>query len=456
MATLDSLLRDSRIAIRREGQPEGDCIVYWMQRAQRAYDNPALDLAIDLGNLLGKPVVVFLGIVPFYPHANWRHYAFLASGIPDLAMRLAERNVGFVLRPYPDHRLLPFCEQVKAAAVVGDENPLRETEKWRKTVTAQIRIPLYTVDADVVVPSALLLKEQFAARTIRPRIHKLLPEYLVKSNEPAAQVPFKLKKGVHSLSPDAPFIDDNSRFPIDRSVAPIKGMQGGTTAGLAALERFLKHRLNGYAKNRNHPEMEGTSELSPYLHFGHLGPRAVAMAVSRSHAPEDDKAAYLEELIVRRELSINYVRFNERYDSLEGSERWAKATLRKHESDERPAAYSEETMERAETGDPLWNASQRQMVRRGWMHGYMRMYWAKKILEWSPSPARAFAFAVRMNDRYFLDGRDPNGYTGIAWAIGGKHDRPWFERPIFGTVRFMSFASTSKKFDSKRYMAENG
>jgi deoxyribodipyrimidine photo-lyase len=212
-------------------------------------------------------------------------------------------------------------------------------------------------------------------------------------------------------------------------------------------------RLTGYAVNRNHPELDGTSRISPYLHFGQIGPHTVALLVKGAAAPRQDRDAFLEEMIVRRELAINFVRFNRNYDRLESCEPWALRTLKEHRRDEREHLYSERQLENAETHDPLWNAAQKQMVAGGWMHGYVRMYWAKKILEWTRSAEEAYDIAVTLNDRYELDGRDPNGYAGIAWAIGGKHDRAWGpERPVYGKIRYMSYASTSRKFDSKAYI----
>jgi len=222
---------------------------------------------------------------------------------------------------------------------------------------------------------------------------------------------------------------------------------------LGVLRQFVKERLAGYERQRNQPDIDGTSQLSPYLHCGHLGPHTVALAVKNADAPLGDREAFLEQLIVRRELSINFVKFNSNYDTLQGAEPWALRTHQEHRRDEREYLYSESQLENAETHDPLWNASQQQMVASGWMHGYLRMYWAKKILEWTRTPEEAFAIAVRLNDKYELDGRDPNGYTGIAWAIGGKHDRAWGpERPVYGKIRYMSHASTSRKFNSKGYI----
>ena len=448
---IKTLSLDPRITVRNSAalNPEGGCVVYWIQRAQRALDNPALDVAVDLANELSKPLVAFLAPVPFYPNANVRHYRFLGSGIPDLAKQLSNRNVGFVLRTYPDHSLAKFCEQVHPAIVVGDENPLREAEHGRIRAARNLNVPLWTVDADVIVPSRLLGKEHYAARTIRPRLQELMAQFLVPAKVAKARILWKKPKDLESLSVHEDF---TAGWSLDRSVSPIESWHGGTRNALRMLEDFLKHGLQSYSKDRNHPELSGTSRLSPYLHFGHIGPLTIARAVQAASAPAAEKSAFLEQLIVRRELSVNFVRYNSHYDSFESLEPWADRSFARHSGDLRPILYREKQLEQAETHDPLWNAAQKQMVLTGWMHNYARMYWAKKILEWSPSVATAYQRAVWLNDRYELDGRDPNGYAGIAWALVGKHDRPWFERPVFGQIRYMSYASTSKKFDCHQYI----
>jgi deoxyribodipyrimidine photo-lyase len=421
-----------------------------MQRAQRALDNPALEIAVQAANLLNKPCVVFLAPVPFYPHANLRHYRFLNQGIPAIAEGLEKRGIGFVLRRYPDHHLLKFCQQVQPALVVGDENPMREPEHWRKVAAEQMRVPFWTVDADVIVPSKLLMKEQYGAYTARPVIRRLLPEFLQPVGNTRAKVDWRPPRRLKSLTFDA---DITEGWELDRSVAPVEGTVGGTDQALKHLKRFIKNEMAKYLVDRNKPERDGTSRLSAYLHFGHIGPHTVALAVQKADAPQAAKEAFLEQLIIRRELAINFVRFNPDYDNFESGTPWAHQSLAEHAADPRKI-YSERQLEDAQTHDPLWNASQMQMVKTGFMHNYMRMYWAKKILEWSKTPARAYQMAVYLNDKYELDGRDPNGYAGIAWAIVGKHDRPWFERPIFGKIRYMSFNSTSKKFDSESYIRQ--
>jgi deoxyribodipyrimidine photo-lyase len=458
MDILRKLENDPRITIRRAGSPDpdGTCVVYWMQRAQRAHDNPALDAAVEAANGLGKPVVVFFAPRPF-ERANLRHYAFLAQGIPDIAEGLAKRNIAFVFRRFSDHNLLKFCEMVNPALVVGDENPIRLAASWRNKIARKLKVPLWTVDADVIVPSKLLEKEQYAAFIIRPRLQARLREFLKPPVNPKAK---------HAWTPPRSFVASQLALPIsvaaltegwkiDRSVMPVSDFTGGTKEAMKLLKAFVQRKLAGYARDRNHPELDGTTRLSPYLHFGHIGPLTIALAVEAADAPRVDKEAFLNQVITWRELSINMVHFNPNYDNFEVGENWAHRTLAEHVSDPRPVVYSEQQLENGETYDPLWNAAQMQMVNDGWMHNYLRMYWAKKILEWTPSPALAHQIAVRLNDKYELDGRDPNGYAGIAWSIVGKFDRPWFERPIFGQIRYMSGASTGKKFDSKKYIEQN-
>ena len=453
--TLEQLATDPRVTTRSRGtpDPDGAAVVYWMQRAQRAWDNPALDAAITAGNLLYKPVVVFFGLNPRVERANFRHYTFLAEGLADIADGLATRRVGFVLRRSPQHRLEPFLHEVRPALVIGDENPIRQMEGWRTAIADLVRVPFWTVDADVVVPSALLEKEQYSARTIRPRIHKQLETFLVEPSKTKARV----KRSFTLARPNAPAsIDILDRVPMDRSVGAVDTLFGGTRAARRALNAFITHALSSYDEDRNHPERPGTSQLSPYLHFGHIGPREVARAVLRSGVNKPSVDAFIEQLVVRRELAVNFVRYNDAYDRLDGCEAWARQTLRRHSLDVREHQYSRDLFDAGATADPLWNAAQLQMRATGWMHNYVRMYWGKKILEWSRSPGEAFETAVALNDRYEIDGRDPNGYANIAWSIGGKHDRPWPERRVYGTIRSMSFASTSRKFDALNYIEQYG
>jgi deoxyribodipyrimidine photo-lyase len=456
MTQLEPLASDPRVTIRRPGAPDpnGRCVVYWMQRAQRALDNPALDVAVEAANILRQPIVIFFAPVPFYPHANLRHYAFLAQGIPDIAERARQRGIGFVLRSYPEHSLLKFCDEVKASLVFGDENPMREPRRWRELAAKQLSVPLWTVDSDVIVPSRLLEKEQYAARIIRPRLQQRLEQFLPLAGNPVAKIAWEKPRGLSSLPDDGSIDITEGWNELDRSVQPVDSFRGGTTEALRLLDEFVQHNLAAYPENHNRPEVDGTSRLSPYLHFGHIGPHTVMHAVLKSKAPQAAKDDYINQFFTWRELSINFVHFNPMYDSIECAPDWAHKTLAAHAPDLRPILYTRAHFEAAETHDGLWNAAQLQMLHAGWMHNYMRMYWAKKILEWSSSPAVAWQTALYLNDKYFLDGRDPDGYAGVAWAIGGKFDRPWFERPIFGTIRWMSGDAARKKFDADKYIAQ--
>ena len=455
---LASIAVDKRVTVRRGGEPlaDGKCVVYWMQKAQRALENPALETAIACGNALGLPVVAYFSVIPNYPNANLRHYHFLQQGLHDVADGMTERGVGFVVRrPTDGDTLEKFLDEVSAAMVVGDENVCREPERWRAALAKKLRVPFFTVDADVVVPSRIFGKSFVLLHHFRPHLHKQLAEFLVPVKKVKVQHEWENKLPSYSLEKDITEGFDK----LDRSVGPVATFVGGTKAALKRLNEFTETQLADYDERRNHPEARGTSQMSPYLHYGHISPIMIALAVKdavkRGKATQDVADKYLDELIGWRELAVLFCKYNLNYDNWECAEPWAKKTLTAHAGDKRPWSYSLKQLENAETHDELWNASQRQMVRDGWMHNYMRMYWAKKILEWSPDAGRAYERAVYLNDKYELDGRDANGYAGIAWAIVGKHDRPWFDRPVFGLVRYMSGESTGKKFDSKRYIEMN-
>lgn len=454
---LQALAHDPRVTVRRAGTlKDGKCIVYWIQRAQRGFDNPALDLAISIGNEFNLPVVAFFSVIASYPHANLRHYAFLNQGLADIERDLAERNVTFIIRRPPSNSLEKFLAEVNAAMLIGDENPCREPERWRKVLSKRLQLPFWTVDADVIVPSSLFPKHQYMLHIMRPKLNAALPRYLKPLDNPTAMHQWQRPPDFEVFPANQDIT--NGWKHLDRSVSPVDTFTGGTRAALQRMSHFVYHQLANYPKQRNHPETDGTSRLSPYLHFGHISPLTIALAVQQSvqqgRATPAARDAFFNELIGWRELSINFVKHVPHYDSIECAPEWAQKTLREHARDARNPEYALDQLERAETHDDLWNAAQMQMVRSGWMHNYLRMYWAKKILEWSPNPAAAWEYAVVLNDKYQLDGRDPNGYNGIAWAIGGVHDRPWFDRPIFGTVRYMSRASTGKKFDSKLYIEQ--
>ena len=460
LSALSSAIRaiadNPRVTVRRDGEPSRDakCVLYWMQRAERGIDNPALDVAIALGNELGLPVIAFFSAISNFPHANLRHYRFLNQGLVDVEEDLAERNVSFIVRRPPQNALEKLLAELGAAIVIGDENPMREPERWRQVLVHRIAIPFWTVDADCIVPSNLYPKHFFAVHHFRPKLYAEMPRFL---NQNTTE---KAKRAWHRPRDFESFNVHNDMTAgwhnLDRSVSPVEEWTGGTHAALKLLRAFVKHKLADYDTVRNHPEKDGTSRISPALHFGHIGPltvvRALEESVARGESTAAARDAYYGEVLAWRELSVNFVKYVPTYDSIDCAPDWAQKTLKAHSRDKRDPLYTLEQIERGETYDEMWNAAQKQMTQFGWMHNYLRMYWAKKILEWSATPAQAWETCVHLNDKYFLDGRDPNGYAGIAWALGGVHDRPWFERPIFGTIRYMSGGSTGKKFNSKRYI----
>ncbi len=453
--------QDTRVEIYRPGECDehGKCLLYWMQHAQRGEENEALNTAISLANELHLPVVVAF-IVTDYPAANLRHYHFMLEGIADAARKLQRRGTPLIVRHgEPAEEVSHLVRELQAAALISDQGPLRIPHAWRQEFKDRLNVPFACVDADVVVPSNLLPKEEWAARTIRPKIQRLLPSYLqpivdLQPCHPLHCPPCDPGKVDSPLD----YLDD---LKIDRSVEPSTLFHGGQDEGRNRFQRFMKDKLTSYAEQRNQPALEGTSQLSAYLHFGQIAVQQIAWEIEQYRPAKQEshlldstggRAAYLEELIVRRELATNFTLHNPRYATLEGCPTWGQETLRKHAHDRRPWLYSRDELEHAATHDELWNASQREMAKTGRMHGYMRMYWAKKILEWVKSPEQAFEYAVYLNDKYEIDGRDANGYTGIAWAIGGKHDRPWGpERPVFGLIRYMSGDSMKRKIDTRAY-----
>ncbi|MBK8908620.1 MAG: deoxyribodipyrimidine photo-lyase [Rhodospirillales bacterium] len=438
--------------LNERGVRDGAYVLYWMQQSQRASGNLALDLAVREANERRLPIVVGFGLTADYPDANARHYTFMLQGLQDVTARLRERGIGFVVRTgSPDAVALALAGD--AALVVCDCGYLRHQRAWRQRVAEQARCAVVQVEHDVVVPVELVSsKSEHAARTIRPKIlrHR---DHFIAAPEHADRAPDRPSVDI-GLASDIDLADVPravASLGVDDSVRPVRRFTGGTGEARARLRSFLNDRLAGYAEGRNEPADWQCSFMSPYLHFGHVAPAEVALAGREAAGRMEDRAAYLEELIVRRELSCNYVRFQPHYDRYESLPPWARETLRRHAADRRDHVYATPDLEAAATHDPYWNAAMREMVHTGFMHNYMRMYWAKKILEWSPTPEAAFSTALALNNKYFLDGRDANSYANIAWCFG-LHDRAWTERPVFGKVRYMNAGGLKRKFDMDRYM----
>jgi deoxyribodipyrimidine photo-lyase len=421
-----------------------------MQQSQRAACNHALQYAVRRADELELPVVVGFGITQRYPEANERHYAFMLEGLRETEKALAERGIQLVVRKQPPvDAALELADD--AAEVIADRGYLRFQKVWRRRVAERAGRRVVQVESDVVVPVETTSgKEEYAARTIRPRIHEQLDGFLVPLEETDPS-----RDSLDMELDGADLADVSSllgELRLNRDTTPAPHFRGGTAEAERLLAEFIKSKLERYADGRNEPAADCVSHMSPYLHFGQISPLRVALAVDEAPGKgADNVEAYLEELIVRRELSMNYCHHCTDYDSLDGLPDWAQDTLADHADDRRKHTYTMDQLERADTHDPWWNAAQREMVLRGKMHNYMRMYWGKKILEWVPDPREAFRVALTLNNRYELDGRDGNSFTGVAWCFG-KHDRAWAERPVFGKVRYMSAAGLERKFDMEAYV----
>ncbi len=433
-------------------------VLYWAQMNRRTEYNHALEHAVTQANGLRLPVLCYEGLTCTYREANDRMHTFVLEGVEETERRLAARGIGYCFylrkrRSDPDDVLYRLAAD--AALLVTDDYPTFIAARHNRSVPAKLGVRMEAVDSSCVVPMNLLPKREYAAYTIRPKIHRLLPQWLT----PFETVRLERKWRGPALEWHTPVSED--RIPslvdeceIDHSVPPSISYRGGRRAAEKTLCHFLENNLRRYARDRNEPSAHATSDISPYLHFGMLSSLEVALA-AKQQAAEHGLIAdeFLEELIVRRELAFNYARRTEQPECLTNLPSWAKETLRKHAKDPRDPVYQREQFLRAQTHDPLWNACQKEMLLRGKIHGYYRMYWGKKIIEWSRTCQDALETMLLIHDRYALDGRDPNTYTNILWCFG-LHDRPWQERPIFGMVRYMGLEGMKRKTNVDAYLRE--
>ncbi len=446
------MVHPARILPLKSGPERHGPVVYWMSRDQRVRDNHALVYAREIAEWERVPVIVAFALAPSFPGATLRAYDFMFEGLARTAAESAELGMPFaLLMGEPEMTVPEFLRATGTGALVADFDPLRVKRRWKEDILRAIDIPAWEVDAHNIVPCREASdKREIGARTIRRKIMSRLGGFL---DDFPQIIPhqYPLRLGVE------PDWDAARRFVApDPSVPPVPGIGAGEDAARAALGRFVGERLPRYAAERNDPNADAVSGLSPYLHFGQLSAQRVALEVMRAEGiPPESRDAFIEELVVRRELADNFCLHEPAYDDIGGIPAWARATLDRHRADPRPHLYSREEFENARTHDVLWNAAQRRMVKTGVMHSYLRMYWAKKILEWSPDPETAIGTALYLNDRYELDGRDPNGYTGVLWSIGGLHDRPWAERAVFGTVRYMNENGCRRKFDVDGYIEDS-
>jgi deoxyribodipyrimidine photo-lyase len=442
----------SRIqALNDHGPAKGDFVLYWMQQSQRAEFNHALEYAIEQANTLDQGVLVVFGLMDDYPEANLRHYTFMLEGLQETQAALAKRGIKMVVQKgNPSDAALSVGR--KASLIVCDRGYLRHQRQWREKVAQHAGCRVVQIESDVVVPLEVVSnKAEYAARTIRPKIHKHLNDYLVGFK------PTKIRKpslNTQTIGLDLTDVAAVARkMSIDKSVLPVSAFfTGGTAAAKKIFKEFLRQRFENYVDNRNQPQTDDVSHMSKYLHFGQISPLYLALQILKTDKRfKKAGEAYLEELIVRRELAMNFVYHTPKYDSYACLPPWAQKTLAEHKKDRREYLYTRRQLEDAKTHDDYWNAAMREMKSTGFMHNYMRMYWGKKILEWSKTPEQAFKTTLAINNKYFLDGRDANSYTGVAWVFG-VHDRAWFERPIFGKIRYMAASGLERKCDIQAYV----
>lgn len=424
-------------------------VLYWMQSSQRTEYNHALEFAQDEANRLKKPLVVYFGLTEKFPEANARHFRFMLEGLLEVKRELEERGIKLlVMRCSTEIGALELSRD--AALLVTDRGYLRIERSWRRILAEKAPCKVIQVESNVLVPvEETSNKEEYSAATIRRKIERKLPDFSLPLQERECEYP-----STGLVFSQEEFLLDNiedimSRLDLQDGLPEVSELRGGTRNAKARLEDFVEHKLEFYAEHKNEPSGDYTSDLSPYLHFGQISPLYVYLRLMDIHS--ESKRVFLDELVVRRELAINFVEFNEHYDSYDAITSFARATLEKHRNDERAWLYSGEELENGLTHDPYWNAAQVEMVFTGKMNGYMRMYWGKKIIEWSATPEEAYNMALYLNNRYNIDGRDPNGFAGVAWCFG-KHDRPWKEREIFGSVRFMNDKGLKRKFNMEAYL----
>ena len=429
---------------------EGDYVLYWMQSSQRTEQNHALEYAVQRANDLGQRLLVVFGLTDDYPEANLRHYTFMLEGLKDVQEALDKRGIKMVVRKgSPDVVALEAGKE--ASLVVTDRGYMRRQKEWREKVAREAGCLVTQVESDVVVPVELASeKQEHAARTLRPRIEEYLEDFLV------GLTPTKISKQSLNMKAEGLDLSDIEKvldgMDLDRSVGALSHLYGGgTSEAKKVFRRFLKDSFGAYMEHRNQPQTDDVSHMSKYLHFGQISLIWLALEVCKASIKKDNIEAFLEELVVRRELSMNFVFYTPDYDSYSSLPDWAKKTLEEHRDDDRELTYTRKQLESAETHDEYWNAAMNEMVHTGYMHNYMRMYWGKKILEWSNTPEHAYRTTLYLNNKYFLDGRDPNSFANVPWVFG-QHDRGWTERQIYGKVRYMSASGLERKAKPERYV----
>lgn len=443
-------IQPERVKLIKSGIQGSGPIIYWMSTDQRVSDNWALIFAKELSIEHNRPLIVVFNLVTEFLGATLRQYDMMIKGLIEVEKKLRALNLPFfVLIGDPIENIPKITQKFQASILVTDFDPLKIKKIWKKEISKKITIPFYEVDAHYVVPLEVVSnKAEFSARTIRPKLHKVLPYFLTDFPDIAF-----LEQKVSFEAPKIDWKNIYSLLNVDNKVKPVDKFIPGETFAMKQIESFITNKLEKYTKWRNDPTKDSTSQISPYLHFGQISAQRIVVEVVKKFNRHPSVDSFIEELVVRRELAANFCHFNPNYDNFNGFPSWAKQTLANHINDKREHIYTLNELENAKTHDDLWNAAQIELLNFGWLNGYLRMYWAKKLLEWTPNPFIALQWATYLNDKYQLDGRDPNGYTGIAWSIGGVHDRPWSERNIFGKIRFMNQSGARRKFNVDLYIS---
>lgn len=448
----------SQVLYLQKSNPNAKYVLYWMQQSQRIHYNHALDRAIQIANQRQLPLVVLFVLDPHYKEANFRHYMFMLEGLKSVFEWGQKLGFNMVNRiGNPADQVIDFIRD--ADTLIMDQAYLKTPLKWRNDIFQyakehQIQTTIEMVDTDLIVPVKVSSnKAEYGAYTLRPKITKLFESFQdfdrlsVLNNQTNLKVPLAFSfDSIESLCQE---------YGIDDSVIPHPSYHGGYLEAMKRLNEFCLNRISHYEESSD-PSTDYTSTLSPYLHFGQISALEILshiqLFVKQGRIKPADYEAYKEQLLVRRELAFNYCYYNPGYDDFnQMTEPWAYETMQIHANDVRPYVYKLEDYLTYRTHDPYFNAAMKEMIETGFMHNYMRMYWAKKIIEWSSSYREAYEITLYLNNKYFLDGRDPNSYTGVAWCYG-KHDRAWTERPIFGKLRYMNDKGLERKFDMQGYI----
>lgn len=462
-------LLKSRISQLKHGTAEGSCVLYVMSRDQRFNDNHALIAAQQHAIAKQLPLAVVFCLQNKTGNRAKEHYSFMLDGLLRVEADLTKRRIPFmILIGDPKETLTATIHHTKPDAVYFDFNPLKGPRKLIEFITKNTDRHVYVVDTHNIIPVwATSEKSEFGAYTIRPKIHKLISHYLCEPDS-IVKHPYEWPGPVKSMAELEPMIQ--KVLHAQKSNGTKLRIKAGEDEALLSLNMFISSNLASYYLDRNDPTKQVQSGLSPYLHFGHISSLRVALRMQQellqigevphllysSKIPKSEEKsphvklsidALLEEMIVRKELADNFCFYNDDYDNINGAPHWARESLKVHSIDKRTYVYSYDQLAASLTHDPAWNAAQKQLTTSGKMRGYMRMYWAKKVLEWSETPEQAIKYLIELNDFYSIDGGDPNGYAGIMWSIAGVHDRAWNEREIFGKVRYMNYDGLKRKFD---------